>query len=166
MWSSKLRLILFVCYCAAARSQIACVLEHCAKELAQCEIDSVCRAWSNCNRPCASIKDPVEATNCQIRCGDLYKPTNSSSAKIDAFSECVISEHHCVKQTQTKCPLPASPSVVSSFSLRTDLIGVWYITRGLNPRFDCFDCQVHNFTFNANEKPLTSKEEKPTAAAH
>ena len=143
------------CNCVLASSQIACVLEHCASELAQCEVDTVCRMWSNCNRACAPIKDPIQATNCQIRCGDLYKPTNSSSAKIDLFSECVISEHHCVKQTKTKCPMPAASGVVSTFSLETDLVGVWYITRGLNPRFDCFDCQVHNFTYNPKESPVT-----------
>ena len=93
---------------------------------------SVCRTWSNCNRACAPIKDPVKATACQIRCGDLYKPTNSSSSKIDAFSECVISEHHCVKQTKTNCPKPAYTGLVSEFNVKTDLVGLWYITRGLN----------------------------------
>ena len=92
---------------------------------------------------------------CQIRCGDLYKPTNSSGAKIDEFSECVISEHHCVKQTKTNCPKPAMSVLDSKFNLKTDLTGVWYITRGLNSLFDCFDCQVHNFSYNPEVEPYT-----------
>ena len=142
------------CFSAVVSAQIGCVLEHCALALGECEADSVCRTWSNCNRACAPIKDPVKATACQIRCGDLYKPTNSSSSKIDAFSECVISEHHCVKQTKTNCPKPAYTGLVSEFNVKTDLVGLWYITRGLNNLFDCFDCQVHNFSYNPNIKPF------------
>ena len=139
----------------SSASQIACVLEHCGVALAKCEADTICRTWSNCNRACSSIKDPVKATACQIRCGDLYKPTNSSGAKIDEFSECVISEHHCVKQTKTNCPKPAMSVLDSKFNLKTDLTGVWYITRGLNSLFDCFDCQVHNFSYNPEVEPYT-----------
>jgi len=152
---STTTLVVLLCSCVFATSQTACLLEHCARELAQCEVDTVCRTWSTCTRGCASIKDPVKQTNCQIRCGDLYQPTNSSSAKITAFSECVISKFHCINQTKTNCSKPALSGLVPSFSLKTDLVGVWYITRGQNPVFDCFDCQVHNFTFNPNEEPST-----------
>merc|ERR1712048_956994 len=35
------------------------------------------------------------------------------------------------------------------------MTGLWYITKGWNPLFDCFDCQVHNFTIKPeNKKPL------------
>ena len=124
-----------------ASAQIACVLEHCAVALAECEADTTCRTWSTCNRKCGSD------LSCQLRCADLYKPTNASSAKIDLFSECVISEHHCIPQTHQKCPLPRTAGLVRDFDLTSALTGVWYITRGLNPHFDCFDCQVHNFTY-------------------
>ena len=149
-----MKLILAIVVVAAApfvaSAQIACVLEHCAGALASCEIDSVCRKWSNCCRGCDANDTP-----CQIRCGDLYKPTDLTSAKIDAFSECVISEHHCVKQTHQKCPLPAPSAVVANFDIASSLTGVWYITRGLNPLFDCFDCQVHNFTYDPQTDPVS-----------
>lgn len=144
--------ILLVCNLSIfARSQTACVLEHCGLQLAECEANRVCRTWSNCCRNC-NIKD----TDCQIRCGDLYKPTNESSEKIVSFSECTISEHHCIPQTTKKCYKPREDSLVKNFSL-SDMVGKWYITRGLNKLFDCFDCQVHTFRYNpktSQVKPL------------
>jgi violaxanthin de-epoxidase len=84
---------------------------------------------------------------CQMRCGDLYKPTNSTSKVIDKFSECVIANHHCVPQKVSTCPLPAK--TVDAFNM-SDMAGVWYATRGLNPMFDCFDCQRHEFSIDAS----------------
>ena len=148
-----MRVFLQVAACSAflgaAAAQIACVLEHCALQLAECEADAVCRDWSTCNRKCRTGDTP-----CQLRCSDVYKPTNSSSAKIDAFSECVISEHHCLAQEKQKCPLPAEPGLVKKFDPSSSLTGVWYITRGLNPLFDCYDCQVHNFTYDTKALPM------------
>ena len=138
----------------AAHAQVACLLEHCAGALAACELDAFCRRWSNCNRACSGQgRTPAQQTACQIRCGDLYKPTNASSAKIDAFSECVISEFHCVPQTKETCPEPAARGLVPALDLSTALTGVWYITRGKNPLFDCFDCQVHDFYFDPTVAP-------------
>eukprot|EP00946_MAST-07B_sp_MAST-7B-sp1_P003529 g3529.t1 len=132
---------------AAAAAQIACVLEHCALALAECEADATCRTWSTCNRECGTD------LSCQLRCADLYKPTNASSAKIDQFSECVISEHHCIPQVKEKCPLPAESALAKKFDLSASLTGVWYITRGLNPHFDCFDCQLHTFKYDPSVAP-------------
>lgn len=64
----------------------------------------------------------------RIRCGDLYKPTDASAERIDDFSECSISEHHCVAQRKLHCQrperLPAGPLELQS------LTGTWYITKG------------------------------------
>jgi violaxanthin de-epoxidase len=143
------RLFLSLLLPALAGAQIACVLEHCALALAACEADATCRTWSTCNRNCGSDLP------CQLRCADLYKPTNASSAKIDAFSECVISEHHCIPQAKEKCPLPAAHGLASTFDLTASLTGVWYITRGFNRQFDCYDCQVHNFTYAPEVAPMS-----------
>ena len=133
-----------------AAAQGGCVALHCALQLAQCEIDTTCRTWSSCNTGCGLSSSSLP---CQIRCADLYKPTNASSDKINKFSECVISEHHCVPQQKFNCPKPQA-SALSSLDLKT-FDGVWYITRGLNPMFDCFDGQIHNFTVGSGDaKPL------------
>jgi len=130
-----------------ARTQTGCVLEHCAKVLLECQIDNVCRPWSMCNTKCGL---GTESLPCQIRCADLYKPTDATAAKINEFSECVISEHHCVPQIKESCPVPAN--TLKKLDL-TALAGEWYITRGRNVMFDCFDCQHHNFTLGTTSDP-------------
>mmetsp|Transcript_40243 Transcript_40243/g.84396 ORF Transcript_40243/g.84396 Transcript_40243/m.84396 type:complete len:244 (-) Transcript_40243:807-1538(-) len=133
----------------------ACVLLHCAAPLLSCELNAQCRAWSLCNVGCALHREPAQALACQIRCQDLYKPTDAGAqgfAEITAFSECAISDYHCVPQTRMTCSQPSQ--VADSFRLE-EFVGKWYITRGLNPLFDCFDCQVHRFDLNRTLlKPL------------
>lgn len=94
---------------------------------------------------------PKNDLACQIRCGDLYKPTDGSASKIDEFSECSISEHHCVPQQKLTCSIPRNAK--GRLELNT-LTGTWYVTRGWNPMFDCFDCQVHHFSLQQGAKPL------------
>jgi rubredoxin len=37
----------------------------------------------------------------------------------------------------------------------SEFTGVWFAVKGLNPMFDCFDCQRHTFTFDTStSKPL------------
>lgn len=68
-----------------------CVVTKCGIELAACLVDSVCRSWVMCTPRCAAGD-----LACQVRCGDLYHPTDSTGAKIDAFSKCTIADNHCV----------------------------------------------------------------------
>ncbi|CAJ1336982.1 unnamed protein product [Effrenium voratum] len=139
-----LRLLLLL---VSADAGPGCVVGNCAKELARCLVDPVCRPWMLCTPRCKE-----NDLACQIRCGDLYKPTDSSAAGIEAFSRCAISEHHCVKRQELSCQVPQG-----DFSQRLDLstlTGTWYVTRGWNPLFDCFDCQVHEFALQQGEKPL------------
>ena len=131
-------------------AQGLCVVEHCSKQLLECQLDSVCREWSNCNTGCGM---GPKSLPCQIRCADLYKPTDATADKINLFSECVISLHHCVPQMRQHCPTPSN--TLKRLDL-AELGGEWFITRGWNPMFDCFDCQHHNFTLGASSeaKPL------------
>ena len=124
-----------------------CVVEHCGGVLLACEIDAVCRTWSGCNQHCGLGNN---ALGCQIRCGDLYNPGGNASDFIEAFSVCAISEHHCVPQSQMRCPVPANAAAMADFNLDAFVSSAsaptnqptnWYITRGLNPLFDCFDCE-------------------------
>lgn len=53
------------------------------------------------------------------------------------------------------CNIPANERRFSTGLELSSLTGVWYITKGWSPLFDCFDCQVHNFTYDASlAKPL------------
>jgi hypothetical protein len=65
---------------------------------------------------------PPHSSNAQIRCADLYKPTNSSAGKINSFSACVISENHCVPRVNETCTVPHTD--VTKFDLN-QLTGHW-----------------------------------------
>eukprot|EP00440_Ansanella_granifera_P047258 gb/GFBE01051183.1/.p1 GENE.gb/GFBE01051183.1/~~gb/GFBE01051183.1/.p1 ORF type:complete len:299 (+),score=58.40 gb/GFBE01051183.1/:1-897(+) len=122
-----------------------CVMGHCRDSLIQCFMDGVCRGWQLCVMRCKNGD-----LACQMRCADLHKPTDDTAAKINTFSQCVISDYHCVPQQQLTCKTPEK--YVPDFDLYM-MQGVWYITKGWNPLFDCFDCQVHTFSL----KPKTTK---------
>lgn len=51
--------------------------------------------------------------------------------------------HACVYVTQDdgSYPVPPDSAVTNSFDLN-EFTGKWYISAGLNPLFDIFDCQV------------------------
>merc|ERR1712110_1046763 len=80
----------------------SCVVEHCAKQLFECEVDKIGRRWNSCTMKCQ-----MDDLACQMRCADLYKPTDDPASKINEFSECVITDNHCVAQSKQTCPLPA-----------------------------------------------------------
>eukprot|EP00667_Euglena_gracilis_P014488 EG_transcript_15029 len=126
---------------AGGDGQVLCLLTHCSKALIQCQGDPICRTWMACTRACD------DAIACQIRCGDLF-----SNDAINKFSECLISDHHCVPQRHTMCPRPAAGAVQPGFPLEA-LQGHWFITGGWNPLFDCFDCQSHTFTVDRSASP-------------
>ena len=123
----------------------ACVVAHCSAQLARCGLDSVCRRWQGCIFQCGLSSASLP---CQIRCADLYHPTDDTAAAIVAFSECAISTYHCVPQVgnASDCAAPKHTEQLPRFDVGAFAPGVWYVTRGLNRLFDCFDCQVHNFS--------------------
>lgn len=131
-------------------SPISCVLGKCGKQLIACETDDICKTWSDCNQKCGLDETALE---CQIRCGDLYKPTDDTAVKIDDFSVCTISQHHCVPAM--KFDYEETNFTQNEFDYNHFMPGTWYITKGLNKLFDCFDCQIHHFTVDEKkEKPL------------
>ena len=126
-----------------------CVATECAVPLAECLVNTVCRTWEGCVTGCGL----GAALPCQIRCADLYHPTDATAAKIDAFSECAITNNHCVPQSgnASDCSPPANAASLPAFDAATlasvtNGTSTWFVTRGHNPLFDCFDCQVHNFS--------------------
>jgi violaxanthin de-epoxidase len=46
--------------------------------------------------------------------------------------------------------VPDPAILVKNFNV-ADFVGKWFITSGLNPAFDAFDCQLHKFHKESNK---------------
>ena len=77
----------------------------------------------------------------QIKCGDLFE-----NDAVDHFNQCALSRKKCVprKKGEGASPVPDPSALVKRFNV-ADFRGQWYISGGLNPIFDTYDCQVHEF---------------------
>lgn len=115
-----------------------CLLKECRVELAKCIANPSCAANIACLQTCNNRPDETE---CQIKCGDLFE-----NSVVDQFNECAVSRKKCVPQKSDvgDFPVPDPSVLVKSFNIE-DFNGKWYISSGLNPIFDAFDCQLHEF---------------------
>ncbi|CAA7405239.1 unnamed protein product [Spirodela intermedia] len=116
----------------------ACLLKECRIELVKCIGNPSCAANVACLQTC---NDRPDETQCQIKCGDLFE-----NSVVDEFNECAVSRKKCVpkKSDVGEFPVPDPSALVTKFNM-SDFNGKWYISRGLNPTFDAFDCQLHDF---------------------
>ncbi|XP_071920818.1 violaxanthin de-epoxidase, chloroplastic-like isoform X1 [Coffea arabica] len=115
-----------------------CLLKECRIELAKCIANPSCAANVACLQTCNNRPDETE---CQIKCGDLFQ-----NSVVDEFNECAVSRKKCVprKSDVGEFPAPDPAVLVKNFDIK-DFSGKWYISSGLNPTFDTFDCQLHEF---------------------
>ncbi|XP_074307875.1 violaxanthin de-epoxidase, chloroplastic [Silene latifolia] len=115
-----------------------CLLKECRVELAKCIANPSCAANVACLQTC---NDRPDETECQIKCGDLFE-----NKVVDEFNECAVSRKKCVPQKSDvgEFPIPDPAVLVKRFNI-ADFSGKWYISSGLNPTFDTFDCQLHEF---------------------
>ncbi|KNA17540.1 hypothetical protein SOVF_078990 [Spinacia oleracea] len=115
-----------------------CLLKECRIELAKCIANPSCAANVACLQTCNNRPDETE---CQIKCGDLF-----ANKVVDEFNECAVSRKKCVPQKSDvgEFPVPDPSVLVKSFNM-ADFNGKWFISSGLNPTFDAFDCQLHEF---------------------
>lgn len=83
----------------------------------------------------------------QIKCGDLFE-----NSVVDEFNECAVSRKKCVpkKSDVGEFPVPDPSVLVKNFNM-ADFTGKWFISSGLNPSFDTFDCQLHEFHTESNK---------------
>lgn len=125
-------------YAADALRTCACLLKECRVEFVQCIGNPACAANIACLQSC---NDRPDETECQIKCGDLFE-----NSVVDRFNDCAVSQKKCVptKNDEGTFPVPEPSALVKSFNI-ADFSGKWYISSGLNPSFDTFDCQVHEF---------------------
>ncbi|KAH8047600.1 violaxanthin de-epoxidase [Aureococcus anophagefferens] len=116
-----------------------CVVTQCTGKLAKCLTSPKCAANLVCINTCTGRADESE---CQIRCGDLFE-----NDVVGEFNACAVSQKKCVPQRgdDGAWPVPPQESYVKAFNTQV-FDGRWYISAGLNPVFDTFDCQVHFFT--------------------
>lgn len=121
-----------------------CLLKECRVELAKCIANPSCAANVACLQTCNNRPDETE---CQIKCGDLFE-----NKVVDEFNECAVSRKKCVprKSDVGEFPVPDLGSLVKSFDMK-NFTGKWFITSGLNPTFDTFDCQLHEFHTESNK---------------
>lgn len=121
-----------------------CLLRECRLELAECISNPACAANVACLQTCNNRPDETE---CQIKCGDLFE-----NSVVDEFNECAVSRKKCVPQKSDlgEFPVPDPAILVKSFNIK-DFNGKWYISSGLNPSFDTFDCQLHEFQTESNK---------------
>lgn len=123
---------------ADALKTCACLLKECRVELAKCIANPSCAANIACLQTCNNRPDETE---CQIKCGDVFE-----NSVVDQFNECAVSRKKCVprKSDVGEFPVPDPIVLVEKFNV-VDFNGKWYISSGLNPTFDTFDCQLHEF---------------------
>ncbi|XP_062084260.1 violaxanthin de-epoxidase, chloroplastic [Humulus lupulus] len=116
----------------------SCLLKECRVELAKCIANPSCAANVACLQTCNNRPDETE---CQIKCGDLFE-----NSVVDEFNECAVSRKKCVprKSDVGEFPVPDPAVLVQSFDI-AKFDGKWFISSGLNPTFDTFDCQLHEF---------------------
>ncbi|KAL5702792.1 violaxanthin de-epoxidase [Ranunculus cassubicifolius] len=125
-------------YAVDALKTCSCLLKECRIELAKCIANPSCAANVACLQTCNNRPDETE---CQITCGNLFE-----NSVVDEFNECAVSRKKCVprKSDVGEFPAPDTSAIVKNFNLG-DFTGKWYISSGLNPTFDAFDCQLHEF---------------------
>jgi violaxanthin de-epoxidase len=113
--------------------------------LARCVTDPTCTANLLCIQTCTNRPDEAD---CQIDCGDKF-----SNDVVAEFTKCAVSEKKCVPQRQDdgSWPVPKDDALVAEWA-PARYTGDWYISAGLNPAFDIFDCQLHTFSSPAPDQ--------------
>ncbi|KAJ8601289.1 hypothetical protein CTAYLR_007755 [Chrysophaeum taylorii] len=124
-----------------ASGGMACIAEKCKEELVACV------ASPTCGRGLACAGSQAASPTGQVRCMDLYE-----NELMRRFADCAMTENECL------APLPADATELKSFERAVAAVrrsppkvppellrGTWKVALGLNPAFDCFDCQVHEF---------------------
>jgi len=129
---------------------MACVAKHCSRELGECLSDRQCARGMGCFVGCV-VNPQIEIEgSCQVRCMDLYQNEN-----LDKFTDCTLTRNKCyetLKADNRYPPLPGQlwdEKIYANKDLKNELDnlfrGTWYVSGGLNPSFDTFDCQIHIF---------------------
>lgn len=129
----------------APAANILCIAARCGSKLFACQKNANCRAQLTCSSRCNS-KNAEERQACLIRCAE-----QDSSPPFDALTMCMASKG-CLDQAPSPqtCAKPKAASKLADMEL-FDLIGTWYVVRGLSRAYDCWPCQKMQFTGVSDE---------------
>ncbi|KAK3097351.1 hypothetical protein FSP39_008929 [Pinctada imbricata] len=133
----------------SAGPNIPCMMFNCASQSAKCFANSDCRALMMCLTKCGQTNQ-----TCMFDC--IYSYENDI---FDDFMKCASTEHNCIELAPPDPPVVCKKptQVVQNFSL--DMMeGSWYIVKGLNPIYDCFDCQITRFYKGDSQSMLKVNE--------
>jgi hypothetical protein len=132
-------LLLLVCAVGTVAQDIGCLLFHCGAQTIACSTTSPCKDCLSCVQKC-----PAGNQTCTIVCTETY-----GDSKFDALSSCMV-QNKCIKPSPGQpCPAPVSSSLKPAVTL-SHLEGTWYVLKGLNPAYDCYDQQTMSFSFDGS----------------
>lgn len=154
--------------------RLGCILFKCADNLLRCFLDKPCnqmlQCLSQCNMPglrlpgwppYSSIHDNEHSDRCSIRC--VLRPLHTPA--ISAFLGCLTSKQCLTQQSAPggrrptpsppsrpdNCPLPSRR--LMTFRYPEDLLGKWWVARGLSAVYDCWPCQSMDFSLDTTNDP-------------
>ncbi|XP_062594865.1 uncharacterized protein LOC134256217 [Saccostrea cucullata] len=150
-WTIILCVSLFLEYAQCSNPNVLCIIKNCAKQSAECVADEGCRSAMMCITGCATNNQ-----TCLFDC--IYSYEDDA---FDAFMKCASTDHQCITNDPPNPPVVCHPpqKVESSFMI-DQLNGSWYIVKGLNPLYDCFDCQITTFNPSLSSKTVFDVFEK------
>jgi len=129
----------------------ACFMKNCKLETTKCINNPNCMKGLACLAKCKG--DSMCSTGCFSKFGN---------PDLDSILYCSVEKEDCVKVPRDESRATweendkyAPPILVKNFQ-PSSLEGTWYKVLGLDTRYDCFDCQMNQFT----KKPSTNKDKK------
>jgi len=115
-----------------------CITRHCTGQIAACIGDKTCRENMNCAGRC-----PKMNTTCTLQCSESYQ-----TPVVNDMMKCLYADHQCL-WLPTPDPLNNATCRVPTDTVESvaddKINGNWYIVRGFNPLYDCYQCQKSKF---------------------
>jgi hypothetical protein len=116
-----------------------CFAEECKSQTEACFANSDCMKGLVCTGKC------MGNTQCVVGCFAKF-----GNQDLDSMMTCTIEEKKCINiailepggDSPLEAPKPPVPVIQASAK---DMDGKWYKVMGLNPSYDCFDCQKNTF---------------------
>lgn len=119
----------------------SCFFDKCGAQTKDCFSNPSCLKGITCLGNCRA--EQLCATRCFARFG---------SEKLNAWLSCTLEEQKCVTTgaaVDNSAFYEAAPPRMRAFR-PSDLEGRWYKVRGFNAKYDCYPCQVNEFSPTAN----------------
>ena len=116
---------------------ITCVKRHCTDQIKACLGDGTCVSDLGCAAGC------VQDSMCTFNCSETY-----ATPVYDSMMSCMLVDHQCVSLPPPDSYNNATCRDPTDLALPIDddtLNGDWYVVKGYNPTYDCFECAKQSF---------------------